>query len=65
MLDPLIIPKPKPDTLKAAAEYYMSQFGQALEAHGIPYEAAQIEADTRLRAALEAYGLEIREKKND
>ena len=38
--------------LREKAQNYMSQFGQALEAHGIPYEAAQSEADAALRSAL-------------
>jgi hypothetical protein len=38
--------------LVTAAQDYMSQFGQALEAHGIPYGPAQVEADEKLRAAL-------------
>ena len=41
------------DKLSAAAWYYMSQFGQALDAHGIPYGPSQIEADRNLREALE------------
>lgn len=38
--------------LRAALLYYMSQFGQALEAHGIPYGPAQIAADAQARAAI-------------
>ena len=38
--------------LREAAQYYMSQFGQALEANDIPYGSDQSEADSALRAAL-------------
>ena len=38
--------------LREAAGNYMSQFGQALEAHGIPFTDAQDTADRELRAAL-------------
>lgn len=38
--------------LREAAQNYMAQFGQALEAHGIPYTSAQATADHELRAAL-------------
>lgn len=31
---------------------YMSQFGQALNAYGVPFQDAQIAADVRLRAAI-------------
>lgn len=44
--------KPPSDKLSEAARYYMSQFGQALEAHGIPFGPEQIEADRYLREAL-------------
>ena len=40
-----------PDLL-AALQDYMSQFGQALDAHGIPYGPAQKEADVKARAAI-------------
>lgn len=44
--------------LLAALGFYMSQFGQALEAHGIPFGPEQIAADTQARAAIaKAYGL--------
>ena len=46
----------QPDTqvtaLVEAARFYMSQFGQALEANEIEYGPSQIEADERLRAAI-------------
>ena len=46
----------EPDTqvtaLVEAARFYMSQFGQALEANEIEYGPSQIEADKRLRAAI-------------
>lgn len=38
--------------LREAARVYMSQFGQALEAYGIPYREAQEKADADLRAVL-------------
>ncbi len=38
--------------LVEATQAYMSQFGQALEANGIPYGPAQQEADANVRAAL-------------
>jgi glutamine synthetase len=38
--------------LVEAARFYMSQFGQALEANEIEYGPLQIEADERLRAAI-------------
>lgn len=41
------------DALTTAVWQYMSQFGQALDAHGIPYGPAQIEADRNLREVLE------------
>lgn len=41
------------DGLRAALEEYMSQFGQALEAYGIPYGPAQKAADVSARAALD------------
>ncbi len=40
------------EALVSAAGEYTSQFGQALEAHGIPYGPAQIAAAERLRATL-------------
>ena len=39
--------------LREAAQYYMSQFGQALEANDIPYGSDQVDADAALRTALE------------
>ena len=38
--------------LASDAQFYMSQFGQGLEAHGIAYGPSQREADERLRATL-------------
>ncbi len=40
------------DKLKLALEKYMSAFGQALEAHGIPFQEQQIMADRQAREAL-------------
>jgi len=40
------------DELLVALENYMSAFGQALEAHGIPFNDQQRAADSRARAAL-------------
>jgi hypothetical protein len=46
----------EPDTqvtaLVEAARFYMSQFGQALEANEIEYGPSHIEADKRLRVAI-------------
>lgn len=42
------------ERLREALENYMAQFGQALEAHGIPFGSAQMEADLQARAALSA-----------
>jgi hypothetical protein len=42
------------EALRMAAQNYMAAFGQALEAHGIPYGPQQKEADEQLRAALSA-----------
>lgn len=44
------------DRLREALQFYMSQFGQGLEAHGISYSPAQLEADERARAALAPHG---------
>ena len=38
--------------LEQAARHYMSVFGQALEAHGIPFSKDQLNADAALREAL-------------
>ena len=51
MLDLLIIPKPKPDPLYECLEEALARNGEDLTEH-----------TDRLRAALEARGLEIREK---
>jgi hypothetical protein len=40
------------DALRSALAGYMSQFGQALDAHGIPYGPSQQEADADARKAL-------------
>lgn len=40
-----------PELLDAIKEY-MSQFGQALEAHGIPFDPSQSAADAKARAAI-------------
>ena len=45
-------PDPQVTALVEAARFYMSQFGQALEANEIEYGPSQIEADKRLRAAI-------------
>jgi hypothetical protein len=45
-------PDPQVTALVEAARFYMSQFGQALEANEIEYGPSQIEADERLRAAI-------------
>jgi hypothetical protein len=42
------------EALRQAAQDYMAAFGQALDAHGIPYGPQQKEADEQLRAALSA-----------
>jgi hypothetical protein len=41
--------------LYKALQYYMSQYGQALEAHGIALGDAQETADKDARAALNLY----------
>jgi predicted component of type VI protein secretion system len=38
--------------MKEALKYYMSQFGQCLDAYGIEYTNDQIEADNQARVAL-------------
>jgi hypothetical protein len=38
--------------LVEALTYYMSQFGQGLEAHGIPFGPTQVDADEKARTAL-------------
>jgi hypothetical protein len=43
----------KDEALKEALANYMAAFGQALEAHGIPYGQQQIDADKQAREALE------------
>ena len=40
------------EAIKLALEEYMSAFGQALEAHGIPLQEQQIKADRQAREAL-------------
>ena len=55
MLDPLIIPKPKPDPLAQLLEEIRGEGG---------FDSYNHYAH-RLRAALDAVGLEIREKAND
>jgi hypothetical protein len=40
------------EAMKLALEEYMSAFGQALEAHGIPLQEQQIKADRQAREAL-------------
>jgi hypothetical protein len=42
----------KDEALKLALANYMAAFGQALEAHGIPYGQQQIDADKQAREAL-------------
>jgi hypothetical protein len=42
----------KDEALKEALANYMAAFGQALEAHGIPYGQQQIDADKQAREAL-------------
>ena len=45
-----------PALVEALLEY-MAQFGQGLEAHGIPYGPAQADADKKAREALALVGV--------
>jgi hypothetical protein len=44
------------EPMKEALRYYMSQFGQCLDAYGIKLTSDQIKADNQARAALKIAG---------